>query len=56
MIGEGELVLTTPEAAFETVRQMLEGPVVPTCPASVLRFHQNCTVILDEAAASKLSE
>ena len=23
MIGEGELVLTTPEAAFETVRQML---------------------------------
>lgn len=23
MIGEGELVFTTPEAAFETVRQML---------------------------------
>ena len=23
MIGEGELVLSTPEAAFETVRQML---------------------------------
>ena len=23
MIGEGELVLTTPEAAFETVRQLL---------------------------------
>ena len=29
MIGEGELVLTTPEAAFETVRQLLtEGNYV----------------------------
>lgn len=29
MIGEGELVLTTPEAAFETVRQILtEGHYV----------------------------
>lgn len=29
MIGEGELVLTTPEAAFETVRQLLtEGHYV----------------------------
>lgn len=25
MIGEGELVFETPEAAFETVRQMLTG-------------------------------
>lgn len=50
------LMVVSGEDKAETVRQMLEGPVVPTCPASVLRFHQNCTVILDEAAASKLSE
>jgi len=38
-----------------TVREMAEGPVTPQCPASVLRFHPNVTVILDEAAASLLT-
>lgn len=38
----------------ETVKQMIYGPVTPKLPASILQFHQNVTVLLDEAAAAKL--
>lgn len=33
---------------------MIEGPVTAAMPASVLQFHPNFTVVLDEAAASQL--
>lgn len=32
----------------------LKGPVTPQVPASILQYHPNCTVLLDEAAASRL--
>lgn len=35
---------------------MIEGPVTPDCPASVLQQHPDVTVILDQAAAAKLSK
>lgn len=38
----------------ETVRKMVYGPVTPQLPASILQFHSNVTVFLDEAAASRL--
>ena len=38
------------------VRAMLEGPISPQCPASVVRLHSDAEVILDEAAAAHLSE
>ena len=38
----------------ETVRKMVYGPVTPELPASILQFHPNVTVFLDEPAASKL--
>jgi glucosamine-6-phosphate deaminase len=34
---------------------MLEGPIDPSCPASVLRRHADCLVYVDEAAASQLA-
>ena len=34
---------------------MVEGPVTPDVPASVLQNHPNVTVIVDQAAASKLN-
>ncbi|MDO5751886.1 glucosamine-6-phosphate deaminase [Arthrobacter sp.] len=38
----------------DAVRDFVEGPVSAACPASILQFHQRATVIIDEAAASKL--
>lgn len=38
------------------VKQMLEGPVTPDVPASVLQLHPNCEFLLDTASASELSE
>jgi glucosamine-6-phosphate deaminase len=37
------------------VYNMVERPVTEECPASVLRRHGDCMLILDDAAASKLT-
>lgn len=39
----------------DAVKGMIEGPDTPDLPASILQNHDNVTVILDEAAASKLT-
>ncbi|GEL15910.1 glucosamine-6-phosphate deaminase [Pediococcus cellicola] len=39
----------------DAVKGMIEGPDTPDLPASILQQHANVTVILDEAAASKLT-
>lgn len=36
------------------VAAMLEGPVTPACPGSLLHLHPRATVLLDPAAASRL--
>ena len=47
------LVATGADKA-EAIAKMVEGPVTASCPASVLQFHQNVTVLIDEQAASAL--
>ena len=44
------------EGKAKAIQQMLFGPVTPQCPASILRFHQDVTVIVDEAAFSLAAE
>ncbi len=39
----------------KAVAAALEGPVTPRCPASFLSLHPDLTVVLDRAAASRLS-
>ena len=39
----------------DIVKQVIEGPISESIPASLLRNHPNCSIYLDEAAASKLS-
>ncbi|SFR54392.1 glucosamine-6-phosphate deaminase [Yoonia tamlensis] len=39
----------------EVVAQMIEGPVSAACPASILQMHRKVTVVLDQAAASRLA-
>lgn len=51
----GQLVLiATGEHKAHAVAQLAEGPLSASCPASVLQIHPHATVIVDEAAASKL--
>jgi len=51
-----ELVVTVPDTRkAEAVKNALEGPVTPQCPASILQRHRNCSLFLDEPAASLLS-
>jgi len=42
------------EKKADAVAAAVEGPVASSCPGSVLQFHEHATVIVDEAAASKL--
>ena len=37
------------------VKQVIEGPISESVPASLLRNHPNCCIYLDEAAASNLN-
>ena len=48
------VLMATGEHKAEAVASLVEGPIAARCPASVLQWHQNCKVIVDEAAASKL--
>ena len=50
------LLLAFGESKAQAVKDMIEGPVTPEVPASLLQEHPNVTVYLDAAAASKLSK
>jgi glucosamine-6-phosphate deaminase len=49
------VLVATGAGKADAVRDFVEGPVSASCPASILQFHPRATVIIDEAAASKLS-
>ncbi|HHT11728.1 MAG TPA: glucosamine-6-phosphate deaminase [Propionibacterium sp.] len=48
------VMVVTGEHKADAVAAMVEGPVAAVMPASILQFHPNCIVVIDEAAASKL--
>ncbi|MFJ4437117.1 glucosamine-6-phosphate deaminase [Streptomyces sp. NPDC088923] len=48
------VLLATGENKAEAVAQSVEGPVASLVPASALQLHPHATVVVDEAAASKL--
>jgi len=51
-----QLVVTVPDMRkARAVKNALEGPVTPQCPASILQQHPNCSIFLDELSASLLS-
>jgi glucosamine-6-phosphate deaminase len=52
-----QIVCTVPdERKAEAVKNALQGPVSPDVPASILQQHENTTIYLDRAAASKLDD
>lgn len=48
------VLLATGRAKAEAVHQLVEGPVSALWPATVLQFHPHVSVLVDEAAASRL--
>jgi glucosamine-6-phosphate deaminase len=48
------LMLVSGEGKAGIVRDFAEGPITSEVPASALQLHPRATVVLDEAAASKL--
>jgi glucosamine-6-phosphate deaminase len=49
------LVVAVPgKAKRRAVRDALEGPISPACPASILRRHAGATLFLDEDSAAEL--
>ena len=48
------LLLATGLGKADAVAALAEGPLTTMCPASVLQYHPQVTVIVDDAAASKL--
>ena len=49
------LLVAYGENKADAVAAMIEGPVTEDMPASVLQRHPNVTVIVDAAAAAKLT-
>ena len=52
MAARKVLLLATGKDKAEIVQKSFFGPVTPMVPASILQFHPDVTVIVDEAAAS----
>jgi len=48
--------VATGEGKADAVKGMIEGEVTPKCPASILQQHDDVTIFIDKAAASKLSK
>lgn len=48
------VLVATGAGKADAVAAMVEGPVSASCPASCLQLHEDVTVVVDEAAASKL--
>ena len=50
------VLLATGASKASAVKAMVEGPVTAWCPASVLQYHTDTIVIIDEAAGSQLTD
>ena len=48
------VLVATGKSKAEAVRAMICGDIDPHCPASILKAHPDCTIFLDEDAASLL--
>lgn len=48
------LLLATGKSKAEAVKNLIEGPLSASCPASALQMHQNTIVIIDTEAAADL--
>ena len=50
------ILIATGANKAEAVKAMIEGPIVESCPASILQKHDNTVIVIDEAAATLLEK
>lgn len=50
------LLVASSERKAQAIRDMMEGPATTACPATILQRHADVMVVLDEEAASLLSD
>lgn len=50
------IMVVTGAGKADAVRELVQGPVSAQWPATIMQFHNRAVVLLDEAAASKLSD
>ena len=50
------LLVASGENKADAIKATVEGPVTEKVPASVLQLHPDCYIVVDKAAASKLSK
>ena len=55
MEAEKLILLANKENKADAVQKTIEGPITASVPASAIQLHPNATVIVDKAAASKLT-
>jgi glucosamine-6-phosphate deaminase len=48
------ILVATGAQKAQAVHDLVEGPLAPVCPASVLQLHPHASILIDEAAASSL--
>ncbi len=46
------LIIAIGEKKAKAIKQVIDGNVTPNCPASILQFHKDVTLMLDKGAAS----
>ena len=49
------LVVVSGKDKAEILKQVVQGPVTPEVPGSILQFHPDCMIIADEAALSEMA-
>ena len=49
------LVVVSGKDKAEILKQVIQGPVTPEVPGSILQFHPDCMIIADEAALSEMA-
>ncbi len=49
------LIIALTEHKAKAIKQLIDGNVTPQCPASILQFHKDVTLMLDRGAASLIS-
>ena len=55
MKAKNIMLIATGKNKAQAIKDMIEGPVDIDCPASILQNHGDVVVIIDEEAASLLS-
>ena len=56
IMKSASIILSVPDRRkAAAVKGTVEGPVTPACPASIVRRHADCTLYIDDAAATELA-